>query len=263
MRIPVVLLAATVIPLLGAAPAAAQLSCRDTERSSRWGERFCTMETRTLRAGGTIKVLASPNGGVTVIGWDRNEIELRAKITASARSDDRAEEIGRGVRIQTSGTEIEAEGPRTGDREGWSVSYELRVPRRSDLWVRSNNGGISVEDVSGEMDLATTNGGLSLANLGGDVRAETTNGGVDVALGGRRWNGRGLTARTRNGGVDLVVPDDYGAELEVATRNGGLDFDFPIRVRGRLNRQVTTTLGDGGPPISVSTTNGGVTVRRQ
>ena len=257
------LLGAVALGLIAAAPLAAQrnMSCRE-DSGDDWGERYCNIEERTIRVGGTIRVNAHPNGGVTVIGWDRNEIELRAKISARARRSDRAEEIGTSVRLVIDGTDISAEGPRTSNRESWWVSFELMVPRSSDLYVRAQNGGIDISDVRGEMDLKTVNGGLHLSGVAGDVQAETTNGGVDVALEGRRWVGTGLNVRTVNGGVDLQIPERYSAELETGTVNGGLDFDFPIQVRGRLTRRISTTLGEGGPPIRVTTTNGGVTVRR-
>ncbi len=237
------------------------LSCRD-DNDDDWGERYCNIQEKTLKAGGTIRVNAHPNGGVTVVGWDGTEIELRAKISARARSEERAEEIGQSVKLQISGVDISADGPRLHNRESWWVSFELRVPRNSDLWIRAQNGGIDIAEVHGDIDLGTINGGLSLRGLGGDVRAETTNGGVDVELEGRRWNGTGLSVTTVNGGVDLAIPDRYSAELETGTVNGGIDFDFPVQVRGRLSRRITTTLGEGGPPVRVMTTNGGVTVRR-
>jgi hypothetical protein len=255
------------LSFLAVAPLQAQrgadrFSCRDDDHGDRWGARFCTVEEQRIRPGGTIRVNAGPNGGVSVVGWDRNEIEVRSKITARGRTDERAEDLGRAVRLVIEGTEISADGPRTRDREWWSVSFELRVPRNSDLWIRSTNGGIDIAEVQGEMDLSTTNGGLSLSGLAGDIRAETTNGGVDVELVGRRWQGAGLDVRTTNGGIDLRIPDRYSADLETGTTNGGIDFDFPIQVRGRLTKRITTTLGDGGPPIRVVTTNGGVSVRR-
>lgn len=260
-------LIALVCSILSASELAAQgrggLSCRGSEDRDDWGERFCSIESRTIEAGGVIRVEAQPNGSVTVVGIDGNQIRLTAKIQARGRTEKRARELGEAVRIVLNQTSIEAQGPKTTSREHWSVSYELRVPRTSDLWIRSQNGGIQVTDVNGEMDLGTVNGGLTLNGLSGDVRAETTNGGVDVALEGRRWQGAGLTVRTENGGVELSIPERYSAELETGTVNGGLDFDFPITVRGRINRRVNATLGEGGPPIRVTTTNGGVSVRRR
>ena len=237
-------------------------SCRDDDDNG-WGERFCTVEGRTLRAGGVIRVDAHPNGGVTVVGWDRTEIGLKARVQARARDSERAEELARAVRLNVTGTEISVDGPRTRDRESWWVTFELRVPRESDVWVRAQNGGIEVADVRGVLDLGTVNGGLELRGVGGDVNAETTNGGVTVELEGAKWDGGGLTVRTVNGGVDLAIPARYSALLEAGTVNGGIDFQFPVEVRGRLSRRLTTTLGAGGPPIRVSTTNGGLTIRRE
>ena len=61
--------------------------------------------------------------------------------------------------------------------------------------------------------------------------------------------------RSQNGGIQV---SDVKGEMDLGTVNGGLDFDFPVTVRGRVNRRITTTLGEGGPPIRVTTTNGGV-----
>jgi DUF4097 and DUF4098 domain-containing protein YvlB len=248
--------------LLGAAQDRGNLTCRPSDDDGESGARFCSIEERTLRPGGVIRIDAQPNGGVTIIGTDGNRIELKARVQARARTESRARELGEAVRLVLSGTTIGAEGPRTGNREDWSVSYELRIPRTSDLWIRTENGGIHVTEVAGSMDLGTVNGGLTLDGLSGEVRAATTNGGVEVALRGKRWEGPGLIVRTVNGGVDLSIPERYSAELETGTVNGGLDFDFPVTVRGRMNRRITTTLGEGGPPIRVTTTNGAVSVRR-
>ena len=240
-----------------------RMSCRDHEDDD-WGETYCDIKEQTLRPGtGPIRVDAHPNGGVAVVGWDKNEILLCSKITAHARSEEDARALAGEVRIQVSGNTISADGPSTHRRQWWSVSFELRVPNHSDLAVRAQNGGIEVEAVRGEMDLETVNGGLTLRSVAGDVRAETTNGGVNVDLEGERWDGRGLDIRTTNGGVRLWVPERYSATLETGTVNGGLEVEFPVRVQGRLTRRITTQLGDGGPTIRALTTNGGVVVRRR
>jgi hypothetical protein len=67
---------------------------------------------------------------------------------------------------------------------------------------------------------------------------------------------------TSNGGVHLLIPSSYSAQLETGTTNGGIDIDFPVTVRGRIGRRITTELGRGGPLIRAITTNGGVDVRR-
>jgi hypothetical protein len=264
------LLTGATLLLLAATPALAQRRSssgtwsRDCDRSGdRNTERFClTSETTMPSPAGTLLVDGRRNGGISVYGSSRQDVLVRARIQASARSEERAEEIARAVRIRTEGGRVFAEGPETGSREWWSVNFDVDVPTRSDLDLRSNNGGIEVVDVRGVLRLETTNGGIHLEGLAGDVVAETSNGGVDVRLVGDRWEGKGLEAITSNGGVRVRIPDGYSARLETGTVNGGIDIDFPVTVRGRIGRQVTTDLGQGGATVRVMTTNGGVVIRR-
>ncbi len=243
------------------------------ERSDRgwceasWGDRdrdhFCDVLVATWSSTGRLQVDGGANGGVSVEGWDRDVVEVRAKVWAHAGSAERAEEIARAVSIQSRGGRVAAEGPEARRHEGWSVSFEVRVPRSTDLELDTHNGGITVAAVSGDIRFTAVNGGIHLAGVGGDVHGETANGGLHVELSGDRWTGDGLDVTTRNGGIRLVVPEDYSAELTTGTVNGGIDVDFPVRVSGRIGRRLHTTLGEGGPPIRVMTTNGGVRVSQR
>lgn len=236
--------------------------CRDGDRGDRDRERYCEVREVTLPADRQpIAVDATPNGGVSVEGWDRNEILLRAKVQAQARTESAARVRVREVTLETANT-ITADGPGTGRHEGWSVSYRLFVPRRSNLDLRSTNGGITIEAVDGAIEFRTTNGGITLLGLKGDVRGSTNNGGVHIALTGDEWQGVGLDVRTTNGGVKIDVPDHYSARLESGTVNGTMRMDFPITVLGRINRRIEAELGGGGKTIRAVTTNGSVTIRR-
>lgn len=232
-----------------------------------WGgrdqDRFCEVRTTTVAATGRIAVDAGTNGGVEVQGWDRDEVEVRARVWANARSEERAREIAEAVTLRVESGRIVADGPDTGRREGWGVSYRISVPHRTDLEIETHNGGVDVADVTGDIRFDATNGGVHLVGVAGDVRGRTTNGGLHVELQGDRWEGAGLDAETTNGGVRLYVPSDYSAQLVTETVNGGIDIDFPVTVRGRIGRRLETTLGEGGPTIRVVTTNGGVRIERR
>ncbi len=143
------------------------------------------------------------------------------------------------------------------------MSFELWVPRSSDLVLDAFNGGISVEDVTGKLDLHTINGGLTLDGVSGDVHGETTNGGVHADLAGDHWEGAGLDLRTTNGGVSITMPRGYSARLETSTVNGHLNVNFPITIQGSFGRHLSTQLGKGGALIRAETTNGGVTIRQE
>ena len=237
----------------------------DDCRNGRWGrdrEQLCDVREQTIPGRASLRVDGRENGGIKVIGADRNDILVISKIQAQAETAGEAKELASGIRVEI-GDDIRADGPSTRWRSSWSVSYEIHVPRKISLDLTANTGGISIENVDGRLEFETNNGGVSLTGVSGNVRGSTSNGGVDVVLTGDSWSGEGLDVRTTNGGVELAVPANYSAQLETGTVNGGMEIGFPITVQGRINRRLTTTLGKGGPLVRVTTTNGGVAIRRR
>jgi hypothetical protein len=221
-------------------------------------------ETGLRPVQGALRVDPGLNGGVAIRGWERDSIAVFAKIQARARTEADARDIAQGVQIVAVGASVRARGPAAGDREGWWVSFEVYVPRRTDLELATENGPLAVRGVSGRMMLSALNGPLSLRDVGGDVQARVRNGPLFVELTGSRWDGRQLDAETVNGPVTLEVPEGYSAELETGTVNGPMTLAFPLSVtlQGRVARRVSATLGQGGPPVRVVTTNGPLTIRR-
>ncbi len=241
------------------------MQCRESHDSDRLYS-HCEIKEQTLPASGAITVDGKQNGGVSIKGWERNEILVRAKIESRAPTQAEADSLAQQVRIETAALNIHAEGPQSRDNYQWYVSYEIFVPRRSDLSLQAHNGGISIKDVSGKIDFKTMNGGVSLTRVGGSVSGSTTNGGVHVELAGTRWDGEMLNVTTMNGGVNISMPDNYSAHLEAGTTNGNVSSDFalnvPLTERGRMPKEINVDLGSGGPTIRAITTNGGVRVSR-
>jgi DUF4097 and DUF4098 domain-containing protein YvlB len=237
------------------------LGCRDNWYSERLTG-HCEIKEQTVPVGGTITVDARKNGGVSIKGWDRNEILVRARIQAAAVSQSEAEGLAKQVRIQTAAGKVFAEGPENRRDYHWDVSYEIFAPRRSDLSLVAYNGGISIADVNGRIEFTGHNGGVVLRRVGGNVRGGTTNGGVVVELDGARWDGEELDVKTTNGGIVMSVPENYSAHLETGTVNGHLSIDFPVTVQGRITREIAVNLGAGGSTVRAMTTNGGVKIKR-
>jgi len=271
IRTPALLLAGVVV-LLGSSGTtrlvAQQAGANDDWcRDERWGRDragVCEVREFTVAAtAGTLEV-EGDNGGIDVRGESRGNVEILAKVVATANSQQRAREIADAVRITPTLDHVEAEGPRgLQNREGWSVSYRVAVPRALNLSLKTSNGGIVIRDVESKVDFRTSNGGVKLIGLSGDVHGETTNGGVDIDLDGTAWIGDGLDVQTSNGGVKIAVPENYSARLEAHTDNGGFHFDYPATFQGRAGRDVNLQLGSGGAPIKVRTSNGGVRVTRK
>jgi DUF4097 and DUF4098 domain-containing protein YvlB len=238
------------------------LACRDNWYSERLVG-HCEVREQTIAAtGGVLSVDGRQNGGVSVKGWDQNQILVRARVQTGATTAGEAEELAKQITIETGGGKIFASGPDNRRDYHWDVSYEVFVPRRSDLSLETHNGGIALVGVNGRIEFNALNGGVVLKQVGGNVHGTTTNGGVVVELAGDRWDGETLDVRTTNGGIVMSVPENYSAHLETGTVNGSLSIDFPVTVQGRITREIAVNLGSGGPTVRAMTTNGGVRIRR-
>jgi DUF4097 and DUF4098 domain-containing protein YvlB len=254
---------------LTSAPAAAQQSdaewVRNCERQGQRSDRAVACQVRPLTtqlANGALHADAGQNGAISVRGAVRTNVQLSARIQAQADTDVRAREIADAVRVYTASGRVHADGLRTSSGESWSVSFFLEVPERADLDLNAVNGPLAISHVNGRIRAVTVNGPVALESLAGDVRVRADNGPLSVRLSGSRWNGAGLDAETRNGPVTLQLPGGYSAQLEAGTVNGPFSTSIPLAVQGDLRRggQVRTTLGSGGAPIRVMTTNGPVII---
>jgi DUF4097 and DUF4098 domain-containing protein YvlB len=238
-----------------------EMSCDEGWQSDRASH--CEINEMKIAASSSLTLDGGVNGGVTVKGWGKNEILVRARVQTAAETDARAHDLARQVIIHTSGGRIIADGPSNGRHENWSVSYEVFVPQKIDLNLKAHNGGIGIADVHGRVEFETTNGGVSLRRLSGNVHGHTVNGGLSVELAGSRWEGGQLDTSTTNGGVSVAVPANYSARLETGTVNGHINVDFPVTVHGEIDRQLSIDLGSGGPLVRAVTTNGGVSIKRK
>ena len=243
-------------------------NCRRGWNGDRDRVRFCEERTMGWRsaAGQSLTVDASPNGGVSVIGWDRDSVDVLVKVQTQAGDDAEARELAGQLRVINESGHLRVDGPSSRRYASWSVSFEIRAPRRVDVDLSTENGPLEIADITGRLRLDARNGPLSLESVGGDVQARAQNGPLRVTLSGTRWEGQGLDAETQNGPLELVVPEGYNAQLETGTINGPLDIGFPITVQGRIGagsrRRIQTTLGSGGTLIRAVTTNGPAVLRK-
>ncbi len=224
-------------------------------------ERVCELRSTTLPVVDGQVSLSGENGGIEVIGEERRDVALEARVIVQDESREKAESIEREIKIVTTGT-IHAEGPRMWgwSHGGWSVNYRLRVPRRVAAQLHTQNGGIDLTNIDGVINADTTNGGLTLDDLGGEVHARTVNGGLHVKLGGTQWRGSGLVAKSTNGGISVKAPEGYSAHLVAQTVNGGISVGFPITIQGKIRNHIDTNIGQGGATLQFETVNGGVSI---
>ncbi|HEY2804619.1 MAG TPA: hypothetical protein VGI92_02055 [Gemmatimonadales bacterium] len=244
--------------------------CRDNVNNSGDRDRVKYCEERTMgwpaRPGLSLAVDASPNGGISVTGWDRDSVNVVLHIQTQAGSDSEARELAQSLHVVNENGRLSVNGPSSRRWSNWSVSFEIQAPRHVDVDLSTVNGPLEIADITGRLRMDAENGPLAIDRVAGDVHARAQNGPLTVELAGTKWEGAGLDAETQNGPVELTVPEGYNAELETGTVNGPMDIGFPVTVQGRIGagnrRRIQTTLGSGGPAIRVVTTNGPATIRK-
>jgi DUF4097 and DUF4098 domain-containing protein YvlB len=236
------------------------MTCDEDSRGSERGH-YCEIREVTMPAGGALDVDGGVNGGISIKGANRGDILVRSKVQAYEDDANDSRRVAAQIRVEVAGGRVRATGPAS-EKHGWGVSYEILVPLRTDLVLRTHNGGISIAGVQGHTQFEAMNGGVSLKELAGSVEGHTTNGGLHVELASDHWDGDRCDVSTTNGGVTIRVPSNYSAHLETGTVNGGVSVDFPVTVQGELNKHLAVDLGSGGNLVRATTTNGGVRVER-
>ena len=261
------ILALAVLPCVGGAQQSDDEWLQDCMERNNRGRLVNSCDVRVMQMaapGGAIRVSPGQNGGISIEGWTGRGVEVHARIQGRAETEAEARAIADAVRIVT-GASIGATGPESTREADWLVSFVVFVPVNSDVELSTQNGPLSVRGVTGAMSLETNNGPLALRDVGGNVYARTVNGPLSVSLSGTSWQGAGLDAETQNGPISLSVPDGFNAQLETGSNNGPFSSDIGLTVRdfrGRMRGPISATLGSGGAPIRVITSNGPVSIRR-
>ena len=236
--------------------------------------------TLTKSEAAVLQVHPHANGGVQVVGWDKETYSVTA-CKAAAGSGDEAERVLAQIKMPIENGRVSTNGP--GDEEGWTVYLLIRSPKSSaieletmngplsvydvdgKLTARAHNGPISLKNFSGEAEITAVNGPISLEGSKGSVRIHTENGPISVELEGKTWSGAGLTADAHNGPLTLMVPSGYQSGFVVESTNYA-----PVSCKASICDNARKTWDDehrrieyGSTPamIRLSTVNGPVSVR--
>lgn len=224
-------------------------------------EQACELRSTTFPLVAGHLNVASQNGGIEVIGEDRQDIALEARVSARANTQSDAASLLHEITLETGAT-VQAHGPHNIGIRNWSVSYKLRVPHHLAAHLESLNGSLAINAIDGYLRGETTNGSLSIDHLAGDIELSTTNGSIHAHLDGPTWHGSRLDLSTTNGAVSVSIPANYSAHVVASTTNGSTSLNIPgANTSGVHRHSIDTNLGSGGPTLSFTTTNGSISIQ--
>jgi DUF4097 and DUF4098 domain-containing protein YvlB len=214
-------------------------------------------QTFALNASGRIDV-SNVNGDITITGWDKNQVDMKATKRGPAENLDLVEIVTNSTPQRFS---AETKYPRFKNNTDVSVRYEFMVPKSAILDEINNvNGEISITGVENEIRISTVNGAAEVQGTKSSLSAETVNGRIEVAWIDFPRNGN-VDMQTVNGSLKLRLPGNANADVHAASLNGSIESEFPMTVQGRfISKKLTGKIGAGGTSIDLNTVNGSINI---
>jgi len=123
-----------------------------------------------------------------------------------------------------------------------------------------SSGDLEGHEILGPVVLKTRNRNITLERVQGSVSITNRNGDVNITQAPPLAS---VQVDNSHGSVNVGVAEGAGFSLSATTRHGDLenDFDLPLTTAGD-QKTLTGAVSGGGPAITLTTTDGDVTVRK-
>src|SRR5579859_431149 len=252
--------------------------------------------TLTKAEAPVLRATGETNGGIEVLGWDKNEYSVTLCKAAAPYAD--SAKLFAEIKLATQNGEVRVSGPL--HDEDWTAYLLIRAPKDAALDLHVNNGPVGIYSVSGKItaravngpitardckgevklsaqngpitakgtsgavELHTNNGPISSEETSGSVDIRTQNGPIEVALSGNSWNGSGLQAHAENGPLTIRVPHGYQSGVVIES-DGRSPFDCRASVcaEGRKtweDDKKRVEFGSGPTLVHASSVNGPISI---
>ena len=138
--------------------------------------------------------------------------------------------------------------------------HHIRVPAWAAVTVSTSNGGVRVTGAGGALRVRATNGHIRGTGLRGATTVTTTNGATNLDF--AKMPDGDIQCETTNGEIVVVVPGDSKARISAHVTNGGIRHSgLNLEIAEETRRRLDATIGGGGPTISLSATNGTLSIQ--
>lgn len=205
------------------------------------------------------------NGSIEVVGaaaTDTFSIHATRQVWSESVADAQAYLDRLEVAVTGSGNEIvirTVQPQNTGGRT-LVVNYVLAVPMRLAASVANVNGGVSIEQLSGDVSVSVVNGAVQIQDVGGSVSVAVVNGVVTART--ALAAGEGIDLQTTNGNLTLDIPRSTSAQFAARLVNGVIAINnLTLQGARSTPTSLTGTLGAGAGRVDLETVNGNILVR--
>ncbi|MFB0565729.1 MAG: DUF4097 domain-containing protein [Candidatus Aminicenantaceae bacterium] len=228
------------------------------------------------------------NGAITVKGYNGKEVIVEARVRGQLLSKEKevSEQVKgmkRIIGIPITGLTIEEKENvmevSTASMKN-TVDLTIQVPFNTSLELSShNNGDITVENITGEIEVNHHNGKLTLTNISGAVVAHTFNGAILVTF-NKIDPEKPMSFSNWNGDIDVTFPQDLKANVKIHSELGDIYSDYEIsltqspqkqekdkrkeggKYRIAFDKSIYGTINGGGQEIQFKTFHGNILIRK-
>ncbi len=155
-------------------------------------------------AGSTLYVETS-SGSITITGGDVTECSVIARICGRAPTEEEAQQLAEQVKIEieTAGSTmtVKAYKPPRKNRCSISVSYDITIPKQTNIECASSYGAIELANIKGETNGKTSSGSIEAKNIEGPVNLDTSYGSVNC----RNISGDNITVKSSSGSITAEI----------------------------------------------------------
>ena len=172
-----------------------------------WGQakhEITVQQQATITAGSKLYVETS-SGSITITGGDVTECSVIARICGRAPTEEEAQLLAEQVKIEleTVGNTltVKADKPASRNRRSISISYDITIPKQTNIECASSYGAIELANIKGSASGKTSSGSIEAKNIEGPVNLETSYGSVNC----RNITGDQITVKSSSGSITAEI----------------------------------------------------------
>jgi hypothetical protein len=129
-----------------------------------------------------------------------------------------------------------------------------------DIDAESTNGRLTVNSIDGKVSLGTSNGSIRVTGSPGLTNAHTSNGSIKVEMAKLEYD---LTLSSSNSSIKLYLDKKIEADVEARTSNASVKVNgINVTTEKLSNHYLRGKIGKGGKKITLTTSNGNITLSK-
>lgn len=133
---------------------------------------------------------------------------------------------------------------------------------KDEVKVTTSGGSIDIGEVSGTVTANTSGGSIKVEEVMGTINARTSGGSVTAYI--ARQPRANCSLKTSGGTVTAYLARDVKVTVDAHTSGGSVHTDFPVMVRGTLNkRSLNAEINGGGPELYLRTSGGSIYIKER